>query len=335
MPAEAGAAEIVILGGGSWATALAKVLLEKEDSIHWYMRNAGHIEHLREHGRNPSYLSAISFDTGRISFHQDIGQALEQGRNLLFAIPAAFLLSSLEGIEAGSFRDKRVYSAIKGIVPGENRIIGEFFHDRYGVPFEQFGVITGPSHAEEVALERLTYVTIASHGEDTRNFMAEALRCHYIKTVPSDDIFGTEYAAVLKNIFAIAAGIAHGLGYGDNFLAVLISNAALEIQRFVNAVHPIDRDIYSSAYLGDLMVTAYSQFSRNRMFGTMIGKGYTVKTAQLEMNMVAEGYYATRSIMEINARYGVSMPITETVYRIIYENISPSLEMKLLTDKLS
>jgi len=327
--------EMVVLGGGSWATALVKVLLENMNHVHWYMRSRERIDYISEHKHNPGYLSAVSLATDRLSFYNDISEAIHQADHLLFAIPAAFLKESMSTLSAAQLKKKTIYSAIKGMIPGENKIVGEFFHDAFQIPYPDFGVITGPSHAEEVALERLTFITVASQGEETRNFMADNLKCHYIKTIPSDDIFGTEYAAVLKNIFAIAAGIAHGLGYGDNFLAVLISNAALEIQRFVNTVHPIHRDINTSAYLGDLMVTAYSQFSRNRTFGTMIGKGYSVKTAQLEMNMIAEGYYATKSIMEVNRRYGVPMPITESVYRILYENVAPSIEIKLLTEQLS
>ena len=213
-------------------------------------------------------------------------------------------------------------------------IIGEFFHNKYEVPFEQIGVISGPCHAEEVALERLSYLTISFLDTKIARTFASKLECAYIKTTISDDIYGTEYAAVLKNVISLAAGICHGLRYGDNFLAVLISNAIQEIKRFVDTVHPINRDIKSSAYLGDLLVTAYSQFSRNRTFGTMIGKGYSVKTAQIEMHMVAEGYYAVKCIKEINDNYNVHMPIIDAVYNILYEKISPSIEIRILTEEL-
>ena len=250
------------------------------------------------------------------------------------AVPSAFLKDALKELTVEDFKNKKVFSAIKGIVPEHNLIVGEFFNTQYNIPLENIGVITGPCHAEEVAMEKLSYLTIASQNTENANFVASQLNCRYIKTTVSDDIFGTEYSAVLKNVFAIASGICHGIGYGDNFQAVLISNAIQEIMAFVDVVHPIDRDIKSSAYLGDLLVTAYSQFSRNRMFGNMIGKGYSVRYAQLEMNMVAEGYYGVKCIHEINKKFKVNMPITDAVYNIVYEKISPAIEMKLLTDKL-
>jgi len=213
--------------------------------------------------------------------------------------------------------------------------VGEYLHQVFEVPYDQIGVIAGPCHAEEVALEKLSYLTLACTDISKAEQLAELLRCRYMKVTGSDDIYGTEYSAVLKNVVAIAGGICHGLGYGDNFLSVLVSNAIQEIERFVKAVHPIDRDIKASAYLGDLLVTAYSQFSRNRMFGAMLGKGYSVKMAQLEMNMIAEGYYAVKCVHEINKQYKVEMPITQAVYNICYEKYSPAIEMKILADKLS
>jgi len=243
------------------------------------------------------------------------------------------LKSTIEGLTV-SLEDKYVVSAIKGIIPDDYLIVGDFFRQKYNVPTESIGIISGPSHAEEVAMERLSYLTCSSHDPRKSQILARLLECRYIKTTSSDDIHGTEYSAVLKNIMAIAAGICHSLGYGDNFQAVLISNAIQEIERFVDAVHPIDRDIKGSAYLGDLLVTAYSQFSRNRLFGNMIGKGYSVKTAQLEMNMIAEGYYAVEGIKKINEKYDVYMPITNAVYNIIYERIAPAIEIKILTDNL-
>lgn len=325
--------KIAVLGGGSWATAIIKMLFENTNHIHWYMRSKEKIEFIRQHKHNNFYLSAVSLDTQKISFYSNISDAVENADILIFAIPSAFLKSALENLSI-DISDKTIVSAIKGIVPDENLIISEFFNQHYQVPFENFAVISGPCHAEEVALERLSYLTIASQNLNIARNIAGLLSSHYIKTSISDDIYGTEYSAVLKNVFAIAAGICHGLGYGDNFNAVLIANAIQEIKRFVDAVHPIQRDIKGSAYLGDLMVTAYSQFSRNRTFGNMIGKGYSVKSAQLEMNMIAEGYYAVKSIVEINKKYLVNMPITEAVYNILYENISPAIEIKLLTENL-
>lgn len=325
--------KIAILGGGSWATAIIKMLLENTTDINWYMRSKEKIDFIKQHKHNNFYLSSVSLDTSKIALFSDLSKAVENADLLIFAIPSAFLKSALENLNF-DISGKTIVSAIKGIVPDENLIIGEFFNQHYKVPFENFAVISGPCHAEEVAFERLSYLTIASQNLKIARQVADLLSTHYIKTSISDDIYGTEYSAVLKNVFAIAAGICHGLGYGDNFNAVLIANAIQEIKRFVDAVHPIKRDIKGSAYLGDLMVTAYSQFSRNRTFGNMIGKGYSVKSAQLEMNMIAEGYYAVKSIAEINKKYMVNMPITEAVYNILYEKISPAIEIKLLTENL-
>jgi len=326
--------KIAVLGGGSWATAIMKMLLENTSNMNWYMRSTEKIKFIKQHKHNNFYLSSVNLDTNKINLFSDISKAIENADILIFAIPSAFLDNALQGLTL-DISEKIVVSAIKGIVPEYNLIIGDYFNQKFNVPLESFAVISGPCHAEEVALERLSYLTIASQDLKVARNVANLLSTHYIKTSISDDIYGTEYSAVLKNVFAIAAGICHGLGYGDNFLAVLISNAIQEIKRFVDAVHPITRDIKSSAYLGDLMVTAYSQFSRNRTFGNMIGKGYSVKSAQLEMNMIAEGYYAVKSIVDINKKYLVNMPITEAVYNILYEKISPAIEIKLLTENLA
>ncbi|HET6991794.1 MAG TPA: NAD(P)H-dependent glycerol-3-phosphate dehydrogenase, partial [Bacteroidia bacterium] len=280
-------------------------------------------------------LSSVELHLDQLELSSDIVTTIKNHDIIIMAVPAAFLEESLKGLTKDDFKNKIIFSAIKGIVPRPLLIVGEYFNQEFAVPYSHIGVITGPCHAEEVALEKLSYLTIASQSNEFAQYIADKISCRYIKTSVSDDIYGTEFSAVLKNVFAIASGICHGLGYGDNFQSVLISNAIQEISRFVKAVHPIDRDINDSAYLGDLLVTAYSQFSRNRMFGAMIGKGYSVKMAQLEMEMVAEGYYAVKCIHEINSRYNVSMPITDAVYHILYEKISPVIEIKLLTDKLS
>jgi glycerol-3-phosphate dehydrogenase (NAD(P)+) len=325
--------KFAIIGGGSWATALAKILMENLPGINWYMRNPDTIEQFKQLGHNPRYITSAKFDIDKINFSSNIDEIVTNSDVIIFAIPSAFLKNALKNLTV-SFEDKFVVSAIKGIVPDENMIIGEFLNVKYNVPIDNIGVISGPCHAEEVALERLSYLTIASQNTKRARNLALNLECAYIKTSISDDIYGTEYSAVLKNVIAVASGICHGLRYGDNFQAVLISNAIQEIKRFVDTVHPITRDIKSSAYLGDLLVTCYSQFSRNRTFGTMIGKGYSVKFAQLEMHMIAEGYYAVSCIKEINEIYKVHMPITMAVYNILYEKISPAMEIKLLTEEL-
>jgi glycerol-3-phosphate dehydrogenase (NAD(P)+) len=325
---------VTLFGGGSWATALAKLLLNNRDLLNWYIRHEPVIESLRRYGHNSEYLSDVQFESSRLNLCNDINQAVQHAEVLIFAIPAAFLKDALEGMTQ-SLSGKFIISAIKGIIPDEDLIIADYFHRFHQVPYEQFGVIAGPCHAEEVALERLSYLTIASRNDELSHFIAGQLSCRYLHTFTSDDIIGTEYAAVLKNIFAIAAGICHGLGYGDNFQAVLISNSIREMERFARAVHPITRDIKDSAYLGDLMVTAYSKFSRNRVLGTMIGQGYGVKAALLETNMVAEGYYAVNSIWRINQQYKVDMPITRAVYNILYGRSAARSEIEKLTWLLS
>lgn len=322
-----------VIGGGSWATALVKLLQNNVDSIAWYMRNRDAIEFIKKHRHNPNYITSAEIETEKLFISWKIEEVVEKSDIIILAVPAPFLKSRLHKIEI-NLQDKFVVSAIKGIIPEDNLIVGDFVHKYYDVPYDCIGVISGPCHSEEIALERLSYLTIACPDVKKARRFANLLECRYLKTSVSDDIFGTEYSAVLKNIVAVASGICHGLGYGDNFQAVLISNAIQEIKRFVDTVHPITRDIKSSAYLGDLLVTAYSQFSRNRTFGNMIGKGYSVKSAQLEMNMVAEGYYATKCLKEINENFKVNMPITDAVYNILYENISPAVEIKILTDFL-
>lgn len=324
---------IAILGSGSWATALAKLILHNTDKLNWYIRNEEQIAFMKKYHHNPNYLTSVELDTSKIRFYNSIHDAIRDSKILIVAIPSPFLEKSLESY-TGHFEDKFVVSAVKGIVPIHNLTIAEFFNRKYNVPFGSIAIISGPCHAEEIALERLSYLTIASKNSHDAHIIADKISCHYVKTKISDDIYGTEYAAVLKNIIAIAAGICHGLGYGDNFQAVLISNALQEMKRFLDKTYRSKRRINSSPYLGDLLVTAYSQFSRNRTFGTMIGKGYTIKSAQLEMNMVAEGFYAVSCIKEINENYKVKMPIVEAVYNILHGRISPAIEIKLLTEKL-
>ena len=331
------ATNIAVIGGGSWATANIKMLSDNttKKEIFWWMRNEASIDHLKTYQRNPNYLSSVEIHVRAENISHDITKVIAGADMVLLNIPAAFLKQALQDITPELLKGKKIISAIKGIVPDDNMIIADYMHHVYQIPLNDIVVISGPCHAEEVALEKLSFLTIASLDVELATAFAGMINTRYIKTNISDDIWGTEYAAVLKNIYAVASGICHGVGYGDNFQAVLISNAISEIQRFVDAVHPIDRDIKESAYLGDLLVTAYSQFSRNRMFGNMIGKGYTVKSAQFEMNMIAEGYYAANSLHQINKTYKVSMPICRAVYAILYEKHSPHIEMKLLSEQLS
>ncbi|MFH6986207.1 NAD(P)H-dependent glycerol-3-phosphate dehydrogenase [Flavobacterium collinsii] len=325
--------KFAVIGGGSWATAIAKMLCVNLSEIAWYMRNDAAIEHIQKYKHNPNYLSSVEFDTTKLKLTNNINEAVAYADYVIFAIPSAFLDGELKNL-AVSLADKIIFSAIKGIVPETSLIVGEHFHIQYDIPYYNIGVITGPCHAEEVALERLSYLTIACGDPDKAHVVAKHLSGNYIKAKISDDIIGTEYAAMLKNIYAIAAGIAHGLGYGDNFQSVMMSNGIREMKKFIRKVHKMKRNINDSAYLGDLLVTGYSVFSRNRMFGNMIGKGYTVKSAMMEMSMVAEGYYATKSAYKLNQGYGAKTPIIDAVYAVLYEGKDAKSVFKKLTESL-
>lgn len=323
---------IAVIGGGSWATAIAKMLLEKVDHIYWYIRREEQIENFKKTGRNPSYLTDALFDVNKIIFTSDLTEAVKHCDTLLFVVPSPYLKSHLRKLRV-RLHNKFIITAIKGIVAEDNLICSDFFRQAYNVPDEYCGVVAGPSHAEEVAYGRLTYLTIGCADEEKAQQFANIISSDYVKTKTSTDVVGIEYASVLKNVYAIAVGICNGLKYGDNFLAVLISNAVQEMARFLQAAYPIERKIYDSVYLGDLLVTGYSNFSRNRVFGTMIGKGYSVKNAQIEMEMIAEGYYATKCMREINSHFRVDMPILNAVYNILYDRKTPSTEIQKLTEK--
>lgn len=325
--------KVSVIGGGSWATAIVKMLVENLPEVGWYMRSAYAREGLKRFGQNPDYLSQVRFDQSKLQLFEHIDEAIKYADFIIFAVPSAFLQSELDKMTA-SLQRKKIYSAIKGIVPETGLIVGEHFHQKYAISYNNIGVITGPCHAEEVAMERLSYLTIASHNKLTASKMAGLLSSSYIKTSVSTDIIGTEYAAMLKNVYALAAGIAHGLGYGDNFQAVLMSNAIREMKRFTKKVWKTKRNINNSAYLGDLLVTGYSIFSRNRTFGNMIGKGYTVKSAMMELKMVAEGYYAAKTAFELNQKNQARTPILDSVYKVLYENADVKREFEKLTGLL-
>ena len=323
--------KIAIIGGGSWATAIAKIVVGHTHHIGWYMRRDDRIADFRRMGHNPAYLTSEHFDTNEIFFSTDINKMVDLYDTLVFVTPSPYLKNHLKKLKT-RIRDKFIVTAIKGIVPDENLVCSEYFHHVYDVPYENLACIGGPSHAEEVALERLSYLTVGCADMEKARSFTEVLSSNYIKTKTSTDVLGIEYSSVLKNVYAIAAGICSGLKYGDNFQAVLMSNAVQEMSRFLTAIHPLERNVYDSVYLGDLLVTGYSNFSRNRVFGTMIGKGYSVKSAQIEMEMIAEGFFGTKCMKEINRHMHVNMPILDAVYNILYERISPQIEIKLLTD---
>ena len=326
--------KISVVGGGSWATAVVKMLCNTQEEVFWWMRNKEAIEHIKEYGHNPNYLSSAELPVEKLRFLDDLNEAFKADI-VVMATPSAFLTSLFEDFEAPDMSEKMVISTIKGIIPESKEIPVDFFKRKFNMSEERMGMICGPCHAEEVAMEKLSYLTIACPNQELAKSFAQMLNCRYIYTTTCDDLVGMEISAIMKNIYALASGICRGLNYGDNFQAVLISNAVQETKRFIDAVQPVTRDISKSGYLGDLLVTAYSPFSRNRVFGALIGKGYSVKSAQAEMSMIAEGYYAVKSVYEINKNYNAEIPIADAVYRILYEKVPPMLEMRLLAKKLT
>ncbi len=323
--------KIAIIGGGSWATAIAKIVVQHTHQLGWYMRREDRIDDFIRLSHNPAYLIGVHFDVNELTFSTDINKIVETYDTLVFVTPSPYLKNHLKKLKT-RIKDKFIITAIKGIVPDDNLVCSEYFHQVYDVPYSNLACLGGPSHAEEVALERLSYLTVGCSDNEKAHAFADILANDYIKTKTSSDVIGIEYASVLKNVYAIASGICSGLQYGDNFQSVLMSNSIQEMSRFLRTVHPIDRNIDDSVYLGDLLVTGYSNFSRNRVFGTMIGKGYSVKSAQIEMEMIAEGFFGTKCMKEINRHCHVNMPILDAIYNILYERIAPQVEIKLLTD---
>jgi len=324
--------KIALLGGGSWATALIKMLCENEVFINWWLRSESDIRHIRTYQHNPSYLSSVQIDLQKVRPTSNLEKALQDAELVIIAIPSAFIARAVRKLTKAHFEDKLVISAVKGMIPEENILVTEYFERKFEIAADNFLIIAGPCHAEEVAMERQSYLTIGGNKRYYAEKFAELFRSRFVNASVIDDVYGVEYCAVMKNITAVACGISHGLNNGDNFQAVLVSNALEEIERFIRTVapHEKERNLNASAYLGDLLVTTYSQFSRNRTFGSMIGRGYSVRSAQMEMNMVAEGYYAVRSIHKINKKYKVNLPITTAVYNILYERISPVIEFRIL-----
>jgi glycerol-3-phosphate dehydrogenase (NAD(P)+) len=325
--------KVSIIGGGSWATALAKIISQNIPGFNWYIFEQEIIDHIKKHKHNPTYISSLEFEPSKIEFYNDVKEAIECAEVIFFVVPSAYV-KSLLGKTDIDFSGKFFVNAVKGLVPEDNVTITEYFQEQFSIPYNKVGVISGPCHAEEIAMERLSYLTVATEFEADAKKIEKLISSSFIHTVISDDIYGIEFGTVLKNIYALGAGICHGLGYGDNYIAVYVSNAIREMERFLAKVFEKERHLFHSVYLGDLLVTAYSQFSRNRTFGNMIGKGYTPKSAMMELNMVAEGYYSCKSIFEINQKYNVRMPLAEAVYRILYDKVNPGYEIKLLSEKL-
>lgn len=324
--------KICILGGGTWGTALAKIVLMNQKHMNWFIRRDEQIEGFYKLGHNPGYLTNVKFNLAQITFYSNFEKAIKESDTVIIAIPSPYVKQYFRRIWNSTFRDKFMVSALKGIIPNDNMVMSEFLASNYKIPLENIGVISGPCHAEEVALERLSFLTVASKDQTKATLLAEAITSRLLKARVSNDVVGIELASVLKNIYAIAAGICQGLLYGDNFQAVLMSNCAKEMSHFLDSVVPIERNITEQHYLGDMLVTGYSQFSRNRTLGAMIGKGYSVKTAQLEMEMIAEGYYGAKCIYELNKQFKASIPIAETVYQILYEKMPSQAAINKLID---
>lgn len=333
--------KIGIIGSGSWATALAKIVTDNNHPINWWVRNDHIVSHLLQRHHNPHYLSSVYFDTSLISLSTDVAQVVAESDCVVIAVPSAYVADTLGPLSGSCFEGKKVVSAVKGILPESNLLLNDYIKQKYGLQLSDYFTVMGPCHAEEVAAEKLSYLTFSGIDQDATARIATHFSTPYLNTILNDDVYGVQFAAVLKNIYALGAGIAHGLEYGDNFLSVLIANSADEMAGFLKAVgirhievgvhdsedpvtHRKNANYAASVYLGDLLVTCYSLYSRNRTFGNMVGKGYSVKAAQLEMNMVAEGHNASRCIYMINKDIKAEMPIAETIYRILWENVKPS-----------
>lgn len=339
-----------VIGSGSWATALVKILTDNGHEVHWWVRNNKQSDYIARRRHNPQYLPTAYLDVSKLRIANNVNEVVAAANILVLAVPSAFITEVLEQVDAGLLRDKKIVSAIKGIVPGPDVLLNEYLAGHVGLPLENYFAVLGPCHAEEVAAEKLSYLTFSGVDDALTAAIADAFRSPYINTVTNHDIWGVQYAAVLKNIYALGAGIAHGLEYGDNFLSVYIANSADEMAGFLQQAgiehievgkhQPVagaqqkDINYAASVYLGDLLVTCYSLYSRNRTFGAMIGKGYTVQSAQLEMNMVAEGYNACKCMYHINQRVGADMPIAETIYRILWEKLPPAQGFEQIEDVL-
>lgn len=327
-----------IIGSGSWATALAKILTDNKSTINWWIRNEAIIKHLQTRHHNPNYISSVYFDASLLHVSNDVSKVITNSDCVLIAVPSAYIVDTLKGLDKNIFKKKKIISAVKGILPQENLLLNDYLKNNFEVGLNDYFTVMGPCHAEEVAAEKLSYLTFSGADETLAAKIASYFTTEYISTIVNNDVYGVQFAAVLKNIYALGSGMAHGLEYGDNFLSVFIANCADEMAGFLRKAgirhievgihdgedpvsHKKNANYAASVYLGDLLVTCYSLFSRNRTFGNMIGKGYSVQSAKLELNMVAEGYNASKCIYQVNKEIGAEMPIAETIYRILWENV--------------
>jgi len=322
--------QIGIIGNGSWGTAIAKILTDNGHKIYWWVRNEEAVKHLQERHHNAHYLTSVRFLPETIIPTNDLQEVLAKCDTVIVCVPSAYAQGVIESVDAGLWTGKNIVSAIKGVLPDSNLLLNDYLANLPSFDLDRYVAVTGPCHAEEVAFERISYLTFAGLNDSLTSSIAAAFRNTYIYTTTNHDIWGVQYAAVLKNIYAVGAGMAHALDYGDNFLSVYITNCYREMHRYLQAhfekVHPSNErpDFHTSAYLGDLLVTCYSLHSRNRMLGTMLGKGYSVKNAILEMNMVAEGYYAARGMQHLAGKYGIEIPIATAIYDVLWKGHLPS-----------
>jgi len=326
------AKKLGIIGSGSWATAIAKIVTDNHYSINWWVRQPANIDYFNKRHHNPHYLRNTYFDVSKINFFSEIKQVIEQSDILVIAVPSIHIEASLNGVDADLLKGKQIVSAVKGVLPKHNVLLHEYLYKAFNFPLAQYFTLLGPSHAEEVAAEQLSYLTFSGLDLKATELIAQYFETEYINTRVNNDVIGVQYAGVAKNIYALGAGIAHGLEYGDNFLSVFIANAANEMQQLLKSIMPQENskavNYDSSVYLGDLLVTCYSSHSRNRTFGNMIGKGYSVRAAELELNMVAEGYNASKCIVAINEKNKISLPIIKAIYEILWEGHDPAAAFK-------
>jgi glycerol-3-phosphate dehydrogenase (NAD(P)+) len=324
---------VAVIGGGTWATAIIKILSTNLEHIYWWVREEEIVEGVTKYGHNPLFLSSVFINPKEVKVTQDIRQAVAKADYIVIVSPSAFLHNTLEPLQKSKLNRKKIIIAVKGIVPETMQVVTEYLRTEFSIPNSNMAVISGPSHAEEVSQEKLSFLTSASTNMELAETVARFFKNRYVRTSVTNDIMGIELAVVLKNIYSLGAGIYAGLGYGDNFIACYIANCLKEMKRFVNQMYSRElRQMSDSVYLGDLLVTAYSNYSRNRMFGNMIGHGLSVKVTLLEMKMVAEGYYAARCVHEINKKEQANIPILEAIYNVLYENYSVPVEMKRLSE---
>jgi glycerol-3-phosphate dehydrogenase (NAD(P)+) len=323
---------VAVIGGGSWATAIVKILADNLEHIHWWVREPEIVEGINKYGHNPLYMSSIFFNPKEIKVSTDLRKTVARADYVIIVTPSAFLHDTLAPLKKSKLNRKKIVTAVKGIVPETMQVITDYLRSEFNIPVSNLSIVSGPSHAEEIAQEKFTFLTVASENLELAEVVAKMFTNRYVRTSVSNDIMGVEMAIVLKNIYALGVGIYSGLGYGDNFIAAYISNCVKEMKDFVNQLYPSSRTLADSVYLGDLLVTSYSRFSRNRLFGNMIGHGLSVRIAQLEMNMIAEGYYSCRCVYEINKKYNLKIPIVETIYGVLYEGNNVASEMKRIAE---